>query len=58
MTTYFHASAEELTAHDGSGPLAAQADGRVFLRSFQQDAGLQDARQRRRLGMQLANSRE
>jgi len=33
MTTYFHASAEELAAH-GSAPLAAVADARVFHRSF------------------------
>ena len=33
MTTYFHASADELRAH-GSAPLAAVADARVFHRSF------------------------
>lgn len=33
MTTYFHASAEELAAH-GTAPLAATADARVFHRSF------------------------
>jgi hypothetical protein len=33
MTTYFHASAEELAAH-GTAPLAAVADARVFHRSF------------------------
>ena len=33
MTTYFHASADELRAH-GSAPLAAHADARVFHRSF------------------------
>ena len=33
MTTYFHASADELAAH-GSAPLAAVADSHVFHRSF------------------------
>jgi hypothetical protein len=33
MTTYFHASAEELAAH-GTAPLAAVADAHVFHRSF------------------------
>ncbi|MEO8526926.1 MAG: thioesterase family protein [Caldimonas sp.] len=33
MTTYFHASADELEAH-GVAPLAAVADARVFHRSF------------------------
>ncbi len=33
MTTYFHASVDELRAH-GSEPLAAVADARVFHRSF------------------------
>jgi acyl-CoA thioesterase len=33
MTTYFHASADELAAH-GPAPLAAVADARVFHRSF------------------------
>ena len=33
MTTYFHASADELRDH-GSAPLAALADARVFHRSF------------------------
>jgi len=33
MTTYFHASADELRAH-GTAPLAAVADARVFHRSF------------------------
>ncbi len=33
MTTYFHASGEELAAH-GTAPLAAVADARVFHRSF------------------------
>jgi hypothetical protein len=33
MTTYFHASADELRDH-GSAPLAAVADARVFHRSF------------------------
>lgn len=33
MTTYFHASADELAAH-GTAPLAALADARVFHRSF------------------------
>jgi acyl-CoA thioesterase len=33
MTTYFHASADELLAH-GSAPLAALVDARVFHRSF------------------------
>jgi len=33
MTTYFHASADELRAH-GSAPVAGVADARVFHRSF------------------------
>ena len=33
MTTYFHASADELAAH-GTAPLAAVADARIFHRSF------------------------
>jgi hypothetical protein len=33
MTTYFHASADELAAH-GTAPLAAVADSHVFQRSF------------------------
>ena len=33
MTTYFHASGEELAAH-GSAPLAGVADAKVFHRSF------------------------
>jgi hypothetical protein len=33
MTTYFHAGADELAAN-GTAPLAAVADARVFHRSF------------------------
>jgi hypothetical protein len=33
MTTYFHASADELAAH-GTAPLAAVVDARVFHRGF------------------------
>jgi hypothetical protein len=38
MTTYFHASGEELAAQ-GTAPLRAQADARVFHRSFGDQSG-------------------